>query len=261
MRIDMLEKNKLRATIQKKGYAIGTCAYSFSPDIVQIAGYSGMDFCRIDNEHSWRKDDSLENMIRAANLSNMSTVIRVDRDSPYEVRKALELGSHAIVIPQIESKKEVEDYISWTKFPPLGKRGFSNLNQSAHYGLINSKEWIDWCNSEIMVGVMVETKTAVDEIDEILSTKGLDYILIGASDLSLSLGLEKPEMNHPLVQQSIIKIIERAKHHKVYTMLGVGYPWIDQAKNYLNLGIDMIEVGHDYSILSTVWRDVGEQLR
>jgi hypothetical protein len=44
-------------------------------------------------------------------------------------------------------------------------------------------------------------------------------------------------------------------------MLGVGYPWIDQAKNYLNLGIDMIEVGHDYSILSTVWRDVGEQLR
>jgi 4-hydroxy-2-oxoheptanedioate aldolase len=253
-------KNILREKIKSRGYAIGTCVYSFSPDLVQIAGYSGMDFCRIDNEHAWRQDNSLENMIRAGKLSNTAVLARVDRDNPYTVRKALELGPDALVIPQIKNKQDVEAYIKWAKFPPLGSRGFSNLNQSAHYGLIDSKEWIEWSNTEILIGVMIETAQAVKEVDSILSTPGLDFVLIGPADLSLSLNLPKPDLNHPLVQESIRTIIDSAKRNKVYTMLGVGFPWEDQARKYLEMGVDMIELGHDYSILGTVWKQLSKAL-
>ena len=254
------KKNILREKISSRGYALGTCVYSFSPDLVQIAGYSGLDFCRIDNEHAWRQDNSLENMIRAGKLSGTAVLARVDRDNPYTVRKALELGPDALVIPQIKNRRDVEDYIQWAKFPPLGTRGFSNLCQSGHYGQVDNKEWIEWSNSEILLGVMIETSQAVKEVDSILSTPGLDFVLIGPSDLSLSLGLEKPDLNHPVVQDCVRTIIASAKRNHVYSMLGVGFPWEEQAKKYLDMGVDMIELGHDYSILGTIWKQLRKAL-
>jgi len=255
-----LPKNKLLEKLRAGKVAVGTCAYSFSPDIVQLAGYCGLDFCRIDNEHAWRQDSALENMVRAARSSGIAAMSRVDRDNPYLVRKALEVGSQAVLIPQIQNAREAQDVVDAAKFPPLGKRGFGNLNQSGFYGIIDGKEWIEWSNSEIMVGVMIETEKALGELDGIMSIKGLDFVLIGAADLSISLGLPKPMQEDPKIQNAIRQIIEHARKHGKYVMLGIGNPWIANAKRYIDMGINMIEVGHDFTILRDIWTDVVKQL-
>ena len=250
-----LPQNKVLRKLREGKIVLGTCAYSFSPDIVQMAGYCGLDFCRIDNEHAWRQDSALENMIRASLASGITALCRVDRDNPFLIRKALELGSQAIVVPQIETRKEAQAVINAAKFPPLGTRGFGNLNQSGRYGVIDAGEWIQWSNSEIMVGSMIETEKALHELDGILSLDGLDFVLIGPADLSLSLGLDKPSVNDNRVQDAIKTVVSAARKHRKYVMLGVASPWAENAGKYIDMGVNMIEIGHDFSILRTVWTD------
>ena len=135
------------------------------------------------------------------------------------------------------------------------------MNQSALYGAANPREWIEWSNNEIIVGIMLETEKALGELDGIMSVKGLDFVLIGPSDLSLSMGHPKPSENDPKIQDAIRKIIESARKHGKHVMISARYPWVENAKKYIDMGADMIELGHDLSVLRTVWSDNVKQLR
>lgn len=261
MEARQLMPNRLREKLEQGNRVIGTCAYSFSPDIVQLAGYCGMDFCRVDNEHAWRRDSALENMIRAGHVAGTAVMARVDRDNPYLIRKVLELGADAILVPQIENQGQVEKVLQAAKFPPLGSRGFGNLNQSGRYGIVDPAEWIRWSNSQPMIGVMVETKTAVKDIDSIVSVPGLDFVTIGAADLSISLGLDKPDPRHEDVVNCIHSIVKSANEHQVSVMIGVGAPWVDHAQKCFEIGIDMVEIGHDYTVLQSIWSDAASRLK
>lgn len=65
--------NKVKQLLREGKVVFGTCAYSFCPNIVEIAGYCGFDFCRIDNEHTWRQDSMLEHIIRAGEIGNITS--------------------------------------------------------------------------------------------------------------------------------------------------------------------------------------------
>ncbi len=97
--------------------------YSFSPAIMEVAGFTGLDFCRIDNEHAWRQDEGAENVIRAALLSGICPLLRVDRDNPYLVRKALEAGAGGVIVPHVHDRKDAERIVQAAKFPPSARGG------------------------------------------------------------------------------------------------------------------------------------------
>ena len=102
------KKNNLREKIRRGEIALGTALYSFSPALIELAGYTGLDFCRIDNEHAWRQDESGEHMIRAGLLAGICPLMRVDRDNPYLVRKALEAGAGGVIVPHVHDQKDAE---------------------------------------------------------------------------------------------------------------------------------------------------------
>ena len=91
----MWEKNQLKEKLENEKLAVGSCIYSSSPALVELMGYCNLDFCRIDNEHSWRKDESVENMVRAAAISGIVPLLRIDFDKDV-IRKALEIGAGGI---------------------------------------------------------------------------------------------------------------------------------------------------------------------
>src|SRR5512139_1057608 len=166
------KKNSLREKINGGGVALGTAIYSFSPAIVELAGFTGLDFCRIDNEHAWRQDESAENVIRAATLSGIVPLLRIDRDDPYLVRKALEIGAGGVIVPHVCSRAEVEEIVAAAKFPPVGHRGYGGLCLSGKWGVDAGVGWMEWSNRETLVIPMVEDLKALENIDEIMSTPG-----------------------------------------------------------------------------------------
>jgi 4-hydroxy-2-oxoheptanedioate aldolase len=244
--------NKLREKLEKGMPVIGTVMYTWSPVVMELAGLAGMDFVRIDNEHAWRQDSSVEELIRAAHLVDVVPLMRVDRENPYLIRKALEIGAGAILVPDVQDAKETEAIVKASKFPPYGTRGYSGQNWSGGWGHRAGKSWIDWSNTQPMIGVMIENTVAMKNIDSIVAVEGLDYVLFGPADYSMSLGLGSPQKDHPKVQEAILKTAEAAKKAGIPAALGVGQN-VEEIKKYQAMGYNIIELGSDLAILKSAW--------
>jgi len=248
-------KNKIRAKLQEGKIVVGSVMYTWSPIVMELAGLAELDFMRVDNEHAWRQDSSAEHLMRAGHLAGITPIMRIDRENPYLIRKALEIGAGAVLVPDVHDAKEVEGIVKASKFPPLGTRGYSGQNWSGGWGANAGKKWIEWSHTEPMVGVMIENTSAVKNIESIVRVDGLDFVLFGPADYAMSLGLGAPDKNHPDVQDAIKKTIAAAQKQNVAIMLGVGKK-LDEIKKYMDMGINMLELGSDISVLKGVWHNL-----
>jgi len=253
--------NKLRNVLREGKIALGTCIDSFSPAVVEIAGYSGLDFCRVDTEYSWRRDESLEHMMRAAALSGITPMVRVEKGSPYLISKAFQIGAGAILVSDIANYQEALDMVKASKFAPKGHRGMSSFSFSGGWGTRGGEDFADWSDTQLMVGIMVENEQVVAQLDKIFAIEGLDYAFFGPSDYSMSLGLRSTKKNHPKVQEAIKKTCEAANKHKKFVGIGIGEPWVEEAKKYIDMGCRFIEVGHELAILRGVLSSAASGIR
>ena len=246
-------KNKLKEIIRRGDLALGTCIYSFSPAIIELAGFSGLDFCRIDNEHAWRQDKSTEEVLRGGLLSDLVPLLRVDRDNPHLIRKALEAGAGGVIIPHAHNQADVQLMVEAAKFPPLGKRGYGGLCLSGKWGVDAGTEVMEWCNSEQLVIPMIEDLSAVLEIDRIMATEGIDGIFFGPADFSISAGVAL-QTNHQKVLDGLKRVVEAADRYSKFVIYPVGYPQWEKVEQVRELGVHAVELGHDVSILKSVWQ-------
>lgn len=247
------QPNKLREKLGQGRCATGTAVFSWSPYVVDAAGLAKLDFLRIDTEHSWRQDATLEPLIRAAVMGGVVPIVRIDRDNPYLVRKALEIGAGGIIVPNVCSVADAEALVRAAKFPPRGERGYSSNCWSAGWGANAGAEWVQWSNREPMLGIMIEHVDAMNRIDEIMSVDGIDFALFGPADYSMSLGLAAPDAQDERVQLAIERTVAAAHKAGKHISLGVG---TDPAniRKYVDLGIDMLEIGNDLGIVRSTWR-------
>lgn len=254
------KKNKLKEKIKRGEIVLGTALYSFSPAIIELAGFCGLDFCRIDNEHAWRQDESTENLLRGAMLTDIVPLLRIDRDNPYLVRKALETGAGGIIIPHVHNRQEVEEIVQAAKFPPVGKRGYGGLCLSGQWGVKAGTDWMEWSNAETLVIPMIEDVVAIMNIEEIMSTEGLDGIFFGPADFSISAGVPL-QTGHEKVMNALQRTIDAAEKHGKFVIFGVGFPQWETALKARELGVKAIELGHDVTILKAVWEKTIKALR
>ncbi|MBW2056859.1 MAG: hypothetical protein JRJ26_05120 [Deltaproteobacteria bacterium] len=253
--------NRLKKILDQGKVALGTAIFSYSPAVVEAAGYGGLDFLRIDNEYSWRRDESMEHMVRAATIAGITAIIRHDKGDHYLINKALEIGAGGILIPDVRTGEEVEQAIQAAKFPPRGTRGYSSMCFSGQWGARSGRDWVEWCDSQLLVGIMVENDEVITRLDEILSMEGLDFILFGPSDFSMSLGLRQPQKNHPKVQEALKRTIAVAAKHNKPVGIGVGRPWLREARKYIDMGCRIIEIGNDVALLRSMWTNLSGTIK
>lgn len=249
--------NKVRAKLAQGEYVTGSVIYSWSPYVMEAAGYAGLDFIRIDSEHTWRQDASAEHLMRAAYIADIVPIMRVDRDNPYLIRKALDIGAGGILVPDINTPEEAEAVVKAAKFPPRGIRGYSgNCWSGGGWGDKDGPEWVQWSDTEPMIGVMIENVKAIGYINEILAVDGLDFVLFGPADYSMSLGLRKPAKNDERVQAALRKTITAARKAEKHVMFNPGIQ-TDEIQKYVDMGIAMLELSNDLGILRSVWAKTG----
>ncbi|MBI5579318.1 MAG: hypothetical protein HY895_09210 [Deltaproteobacteria bacterium] len=245
-------KNHLREQVNRGEIALGTCLYSFSPALMELAGFCGLDFCRIDNEHAWRQDESAENVIRAATLSGIVPLLRIDRDDPYLVRKAFEIGAGGVIVPHVCSRADVEAIVAAAKFPPIGHRGYGGLCLSGKWGVDAGVDWMEWSNRETLVIPMIEDVKAIEHIEEIMSVLGMDGVFFGPADFSISAGVPL-QTGHAKVMSALKTVVAASKRHGKFVIFGAGFPQWEKAAPIMEMGVQAIELGHDVTILKSVW--------
>ena len=238
----LMGKNHVKQKLQQGEVVIGpfmNCAY---PAFIEICGHAGFDFAVIDMEHGALHTLAAEDLCRAADCVGLSAIVRVRKNDPPQIQRALDIGSAGVQVPQIETKTEAEAVIRSAKYHPLGSRGLS-LNTRAGMYTAAGTEIIDKLNAESLVVVHVEGKRGVDNIEEIVSVPHIDVVFLGPYDLSQSLGIPGQVRDTrviELMKQCVTKI--RNAQKAVGTFADnpeTAKLWIDAGVQYIALGVDV----------------------
>lgn len=185
-----------------------------SPDVARILRAAGFHWAFIDTEHGDYGIETVYDVCRVSNEVGLCPVVRV-ADLQYSlVARALDCGGMGIIFPRVESVELLEKAVSWTKFPPEGIRGFGLTPLHVDFEPVSIAQIAEHKNENTLVVLQIETQRAVEMRDELLSVKGIDAVMVGPVDLSISLGVPG-EFQHPKMIDAMEKIRDSCLAHGV----------------------------------------------
>ena len=224
MEVSRLKEYTLKKAIREGRILCGMSVSTPVPSFLEIVGRSGFDFVYIDIEHSTISLESLPSMVMASELSGMATLVRVPENDATWVRKVLEVGADGVIVPHVNTREEAEMAVRSARFPPEGIRGFGALVRSSGFNLpqMSMSEYTRRSNEGVVVVAQIEEREAVENIEEITGVEGVDAVLLGPSDLSLSLGVPGQFRSRELVG-SVDRVLDVAKGKGVPVMCTVSY--------------------------------------
>jgi 4-hydroxy-2-oxoheptanedioate aldolase len=174
-----------------------------SPELVEFLGYLGFDVVFVDAEHGVIGPGRAQEMVRAADAAGVATITRVPSSDPSTILGYLETGTDGVIVPHVCSATDAQRAVQAVKYAPLGLRGAHSATRAASYGATEgAADYFARANQETVVGVMIEDRAALENLDEILAVPGVDLCLIGPGDLSVSMGYPG-QPYHPEVQQEV----------------------------------------------------------
>ncbi|MEH7122332.1 aldolase/citrate lyase family protein [Bacillus sp. JJ1773] len=231
--------NKLKKALDNNQIAYGIFSALKDPAVIEILGYAGYDFAVIDLEHSTLDLSTMEHMIRAAQIANITSVVRTPQEDYGTILRAVEAGADAVMVPHLISKAQAEKIVAMAKYQPIGQRGLDASTRLAKFGgvSVNIENHMRSQNERLLVIGMIEDAEAVLNIDDIVTTKGLDLLFIGATDLSGSFGYPG-EVTHPIVREAIQEVINKANNAGVKVGIPAFKP--NQVREVIDMGVSYL---------------------
>jgi 2-keto-3-deoxy-L-rhamnonate aldolase RhmA len=209
------------------------------PTVVDMVGDFGFDWVIFDAEQIAYDLQPLQALIMGFKGTGTLPLVRVyDNDAAY-IKKVLDMGAAGVLVPQISSAREAEAAIAACKYPPAGIRG-TGPRRPSRYGS-QYTEYVASANEQTIVMIMFEMASALKEIDKIMALQGLDGIIIGPADLSMTLGLNG-DASHPKAVEAINTIV--AKANAAGMPFGTGRPMDDQFE-WARRGARILAMGDD----------------
>ncbi|NQY52551.1 MAG: 2,4-dihydroxyhept-2-ene-1,7-dioic acid aldolase [Campylobacteraceae bacterium] len=210
----------------------------------EIMAHTGFDSITIDMQHGVNDYLKTVDMLRAINTTDTVTMVRVPWLDPAHIMKILDAGVNGIICPMINNKKEAQKLVEYSYYPPFGKRSFGPIRAKYVY----EGNYAKVANESLLIIAMIETKEALDNLDEILSVDGIDAVYIGPADLSFNLGYEpKFDQEEPYVLEKIKYILKTVKKHNKFA--GIHNASVEYALRMKNLGFDFVTVGSDANFI------------
>ena len=201
MRANLVKQN-LRAGKLQLGTGFGQLR---SPEIPKMLAAAGFQWAFIDTEHGGFDLETVQDICRVSVMAGLSPIVRVG-DLQYSlVARALDCGAQGVMFPRVESPEILERAVSWTKFPPMGVRGYGLTAVQVDYEPLTFAQIIEHMNANTMVVLQIETRRALEARDELLAVGGIDAVMIGPADLSISLGVPG-EFQHPKMVEAMEKV-------------------------------------------------------
>jgi 2-dehydro-3-deoxyglucarate aldolase/4-hydroxy-2-oxoheptanedioate aldolase len=197
-------------------------------------------------EHGAYDLETVQDMIRAALDSGITPIVRVCELLYSLVCRLLDAGAQGIVLPRVEEPKLLEQALRWMRFPPMGVRGYGVNPTMVEYEARSFAEIIAHHNLNTLSVVQFETINAVERADELLSVPGLDIVMVGPADLSISLGVPG-QFDHPLLISTVDRLIEKCVRHNVVPGIQVRGTAI--AKFWAERGMRFVGAGAEHGLL------------
>ncbi len=211
---------------------------------VEVLARTGADYVCVDQQHGVIGYDAMVPMLQAIEAGGAAPITRVLSGDPYGIMKSLDAGARGVIVPLVNSAADAERSVAACRYPPRGTRSYGPTRAS---GVIGSSD-PEVLDAETLCLVMVETREALERVEEIAATPGLDGIYIGPTDLALSLGLS-PTLE--IREDEHVRAIERVREACARNGIAAGIhsPSGEWARRHADAGFDMVTVATDASLL------------
>ena len=230
------------------------------PNVIEIMGEVGMHCVWLCMEHGPVNIETVHNQVRATKAGGMDSMVRVSRGSYSDLVRPLELDATGIMVPHCMSGDEAKLIVRTTRFHPLGLRPLDSGNSDGPFCMRTTEEYIKYANENRFLVVQIEDKEAVDDMEAIVSTEGIDVIFLGPADLSQSYGVPG-QFQHEKVLKAIDKLADLcAKHNRHWGMPCApanAEAAIEKGARFLACGADVLAIANYFRDLRTGFEDAG----
>lgn len=245
-------RNALRDQLRHGDVTFGADVGIGSPEVAEAMGSLGFDWLHFDMQHNSLDTETVQTMIQAASYPQITPIVRPISNDLALINRALDIGAHAVVIPLVNSKEDAEKVVRASMYPPKGIRSWGPRRVA-----LRDANYTATANAEVMIIPQIETKLALQNLEDIVSTEGIEAIFVGPFDLSMSLGVFR-EFDNPKFVQALEKIVSTCKAHDVFPgLLAPATP----VKTSIERGFKLIGLGGDLGILTESLRNILREAR
>ena len=240
-----LPKNAFKAAIKAKKPQIGLWASIPSNYTAEVIAGAGFDWILLDTEHTPSDIETVVTQLQAIAAYPTTPIVRVPWNDRVTIKRYLDTGVQALLIPQVDTPEEAENAVAYTRFPDVGMRGVAGTTRATRFGRI--KSYFKTATDEICVLVQVESREALGHIEAIAAIDGIDGVFIGPADLHASLGYLGERAHKdvmPVIDDAISRIVKSGKAAGILTDSE------ENARRWLKQGATFVAVGADVGILA-----------
>ncbi len=240
---------ELKRRIAAREFLVAGCVMdSRSGAVIEAYKDAGYDFVMIDREHTALNSETILEHIRAARLLGLPSMVRVADNTYAELNRTLDQMPDGIFVPRIRTRAEVERIIETVKYPPKGKRGVgaSTCPAGRYMGWESVAEMVRTLNGTTVIGIQIETKEALENLDDILSVPGIDVAVVGNDDLSTGMGIPG-EFYSDTYRNAVKDVIKCCNKHNVMPGIAAGKP--ELVKFWAECGMKMFWASADICLL------------
>jgi 4-hydroxy-2-oxoheptanedioate aldolase len=235
-----MKTNATKAKLHAGQTVYGTFIRYPDATLVETLAHHDWDFLLFDGEHGTIEPRDCEAMCRAAELLEVTPVVRVPANQPHVILRFMDSGAHGCQVPWVNTAQEADHAVQSVKYGPRGRRGLAGVTRAASHGQRGTlSDYVSTANLETMVIVQVETVTAVENLSAMLAVPDIDVFFVGPNDLAHSMGLPG-QTQDPRVQAQIdhifVQVLEAGK------IPGIQVPNLEAARAWRAKGARYITI-------------------
>lgn len=251
-----MRENNVQTIVNAGGAVLNGWLGIPSSFAAEVMAYTGFDSLTIDMQHGAMHYDAALPMLQAISTTNVTPLARVPWNEPGIIGKMLDAGCYGIICPMINNRTECEAFVRACKYPPIGSRS-NGPTRARYYG---GADYAVRANDTVLALAMIETAEALQNLDAILSTPGLDGIYVGPADLSISLRGKMPPDPQGVEVTAALKVIVEATHrHKV--IAGLHCLSAQHTIENIELGFQFVTIQSDTAFLSSYATTIVNEVR
>ena len=254
-----MKPNRVRQLLAEGKTPIGHMIMEFSTrGIAKIVEAAGVDFVLIDGEHSGFDMGQIDDLLAWFKATPIAPFVRVPSSDYHFIARVMDAGALGVMVPNVKSAEQSKAIVNAMRYAPEGERGLGLGGSLNDFVRPNPKEYMREANRNNMVICQIESKEALDNLDAIAATPGVDVLWVGHFDLTQSLGIVG-EFHHDDFLNALKRVVEVTK--QCGQAAGIQPGSLEQARSWMDIGCNMISYSADHGVYSAALHSAVEDLR
>jgi 2-keto-3-deoxy-L-rhamnonate aldolase RhmA len=260
----MMPRNNLRRLLREGRPTVGTRYSCTWPNLVEIIGNSReFDYAEFTGQYGPYTLHDLENLARASELTGMDAMIKIDQEPrTFIATRAIQAGFSAMLFADCRTADDVKKCVQSVKLIPQGGINGFQQGRVMGYGTVRGQpvtleDYVKYID-DIVIAIMIEAKSLVDDIEEALSVPGIDMVQFGPSDFSISIGRPGKGYEDARIADALERSYEVAKRKRIRIRAECN---VDDMQKWIDMGCKDFSVGTDTQTISAWARNTGKAIR